>query len=104
VSDTKKPREFWIKDFPLARTVGGLKVYDAFDGPVQFKDNIHVIEYSAVEDRDKVIRELAEALELVAFTSHFVACYQEELRLSRKQAEEALEQYADAIKRARDHE
>jgi hypothetical protein len=36
VSDTKKPREFWIKDFPLARTVGGLKVYDAFDGPVQF--------------------------------------------------------------------
>lgn len=33
-----------------------------------------------------------EALKLIAFKSEFIACYQDELRLSRKQAEEVLKE------------
>lgn len=56
-----KAREFWLKEYPSARTVEGVKLFDAFDAKT-YTGKIHVIEYSAYAELEQKLAVAVECL------------------------------------------
>ena len=69
MSETKKHREFWIKDHKVARTETKGYLYDAFDLlPALDKSVgiIHVVDLSALLEEKQKVKELVNGLRTLA--------------------------------------
>jgi hypothetical protein len=92
MSETKKHREFWIKDHKVARTETKGYLYDAFDLlPALDKSVgiIHVVEASALLEEKQKVKELVAALNLIR------TLHKNEIGLSILTIERLIKKYGD---------
>ena len=83
IKNIETTREF-TQDVNFARRVShGISFKDGYEAGIVDMQN----QVKELENQNKI---LIEALKLVAFEFEFIASYQEELNLTRKQAKEAL--------------